>query len=154
MLTVLMVPVSYWTWLLHVQQSISIRIITNGHNIAYTEMNLWVKYWLTLIPQINKALAIHVHVGSLDYTCWVFPPVSLTFVVHVEVLLLCHQLAVVLSVILKLQYLNKKTVTTCIHRYSKELTWYSLSRAAISSSIKAERERAAGCWYVVRWGGH
>ena len=33
---------------------------------------------------------------------------------HVEVLLLCHQLEVVLSVILNLQHLSKKTVTACI----------------------------------------
>ena len=46
--------------------------------------------------------------GFLDYTRWVFPPLSLTFVVHVEVILLCHQLAVVLSVILKLQHLHEQ----------------------------------------------
>ena len=66
--------------------------------------------------------------GFLDYTRWVFPPLSLTFVVHVEVILLGHQLAVVLSVILKLQHLHEQEDGHCLYPRShqksgsKELT--------------------------------
>ena len=121
-------------------------------------MTLRVKELPTVIPQINKAMVYM-------YIYWVFLPVSLTFVLHVELLLLCHQLSVMLSDILKLQHLSKMMVTVCIqgvirshsridpksqaHNHDPLLAGQpSLHPAeffASCLSIKAERERAAGC---------
>ena len=74
---------------------------------------------------------------------------------HVEVLLLCHQLVVMLSVILKLQHLSKKTVTACIQGVIRsqdpksshdpllagQPSLHPAEFFASSSSIKAEREQ-------------